>query len=323
MNPGKKRITPTLVVVGVCLVYILGVFILNEGDPLSFVLLGTRFAQGDPQGTEGYDGQFAYQIATNPFGAAPYLDVPPYRYQRILYPLLARLLAFGQIALIPYALILVNLIAIGVGTWATERLLKDCRVSRWYALVYGLYGSQLLGLRASLNEPLAQGLVQLAMLAWARDKRFWTIVVFSLAILAKETALIFLAAYILDALSQRQWRWAAGVATAALPFAVYQLLLSSQFGRFGVGSGGAGATSFSLIPLGGWLSIAGVSLPAFFIISLIVVPMSILPAIAVPTAIGNPCPRAPVFCSTPFTLRVGWPIKWDWYWFNVSNSESG
>lgn len=276
----KKWLTPTSVTVFICLIYVLGVLISAGGNPLAFVVLGTRFSEGNPQGPEGYDGQFAYQIARNPLGAAPFLDVPAYRYQRILYPVLARLLAGGQSALVPWTLILVNLIAIALGTWATERLLTDFRVSRWYALTYGLYGGQLLGLRADLNEPLAQGLVQLAMLAWARERRGWAIIAFSLAALGKETALIFLVAYILANLKDRQWRWVIGLSLGTIPFIAYQFLLWVWLGSFGVGSGGAGATPFSLIPLGGWFSIAGVSVPAFLLISLIVVPMSILPSFA-------------------------------------------
>ena len=72
----KSWLTPTLLVVIVCLLYVLGVLIIANGDPKAFILIGTRFSEGDPQGTEGYDGQFAYQIAMNPSGAAPYVDVP-------------------------------------------------------------------------------------------------------------------------------------------------------------------------------------------------------------------------------------------------------
>jgi hypothetical protein len=158
--------------------------------------------------------------------------------------------------------------------------LKDLRVSRWYALVYGLYGGQLLALRTDLNESLAYALVQLAILAWARERRVWTIVTFSLAALSKETTLIFLAAYMLYSLKQRQWRWAIGLGMGVVPFVVHQFLLWGWFGSFGVGSGGAGATPFSLIPLGGWLVIAQVKLAAFLVISLVVGPMSILPSLA-------------------------------------------
>jgi hypothetical protein len=85
---------------------------------------------------------------------------------------------------------------------------------------------------------------------------------------------------LLYTLVERQWFWLVGLSTATLPFLGYQLLLLKWFGRFGVGAGGVGATSFSLLPLGGWLAIAGVSLTAFLIISLVVVPMSILPSLA-------------------------------------------
>ncbi len=90
MTRKNKWLTPTFVVTIICLVYVLGVLIGAGGDPLTFALLGTRFSEGNLQGTEGYDGQFAYQIALDPLEAAPYLDVPAYRYQRILYPLLGR-----------------------------------------------------------------------------------------------------------------------------------------------------------------------------------------------------------------------------------------
>jgi hypothetical protein len=278
-NTLSFRLTPTFVVIVISLLYVVAVLINAGGDPRAFALLGTRFTEGNPLGTEGYDGQFAYQIASNPSGAAPYLDVPAYRYQRILYPILARLLAFGQSGLIPWSLILVNVVAIGLGTWATERLLADFRMNRWYALTYGLYGGQMLSLRTDLNEPLAQGLVQLAILAWAREQRLWAIVAFALAALTKETTLIFLAAYILYTLFRREWLWVIGLGLAAIPFIVYQFWLWTWLGNSGVGSGGAGATPFSPIPLGGWLAIAEVSIPAFLIISIVVVPMSILPSL--------------------------------------------
>lgn len=80
--------------------------------------------------------------------------------------------------------------------------------------------------------------------------------------------------------AHRQWGWVVGLGLATIPFITYQLFLWVWLGAVGVGSGGAGATPFSLLPLGGWLAIAAVSLPAFLVISLIVVPMSILPSLA-------------------------------------------
>jgi hypothetical protein len=114
---------------------------LGQGDPLVFAEIGTRFADGNPNGSEGYDGQFFYYIATNPATAPPKIDVPAYRFQRILYPLLARWLAWGNSQLIPWLLIIINLAALTGSVWLVEQLLARCRVSRWYALPVGLYAN--------------------------------------------------------------------------------------------------------------------------------------------------------------------------------------
>jgi len=276
----KRFLTPTVITLIASLLYLLTVLLFNQGDPMAFVLLGTRFSEQIPNGTEGYDGQFAYQIALNPLNAAPYIDVPAYRYQRILYPILARLLALGHPTIIPWTLLLVNLIAIGVGTWATEQLLYYFKTNRWYTLTYGLYGGQMLALRTDMNEPLAQALVQCAILAWVKEYRWMAVTAFAAAALTKETTLIFLAAYLLTYLYQKKWSWVVGLGTAVIPFIIYQFVLWQWLGQPGVGSGGAGATPFNPIPFYGWLSIAQVGLIVFLILSLIVIPLSLLPATA-------------------------------------------
>ena len=51
------------------------------------------------RGSVGYDGQFYYYIAHDPFilgQSYNHIDFPAYRYQRIIYPLTAWLLSFGQ-----------------------------------------------------------------------------------------------------------------------------------------------------------------------------------------------------------------------------------
>ncbi len=76
----------------------------------------------------GEDGTFCYRIALNP-GTLVGIDVPPYRYMRILYPLVARMLALGQPAVIPYALVLVNYFAVVGGTLAVAAWLARRQVS--------------------------------------------------------------------------------------------------------------------------------------------------------------------------------------------------
>jgi hypothetical protein len=98
---------PALVVLLVALLLVASAIWKEGGDPLALARIGTRFSQGEPGGSEGYDGQFVYYIARDPSPqrVASYLDVPAYRYQRILLPVLARLLAAGNPAGIPWTII--------------------------------------------------------------------------------------------------------------------------------------------------------------------------------------------------------------------------
>ncbi len=266
-----------------------------EGDPLIFALLGTRYSQADPEGTQGYDGQFAYYIARDPGNGWRYCDVPAYRYQRILYPLLAWVLALGQPEAVGWTLIALNVAALVGGTYFTERLLAARGVSRWYALVYGLYGGLVAGLRLDLTEPLAFGLVQAGLWAWevgrqgdketrgqqeAKNLSFVCCLLLALAALAKETALIAAAGLFLYLALERRWREAVGLGlVVGLPFAIWQGVLWVWLGSPGVGAGGAMATPFEWLPFAGLLRVAAVSWPVFWLLLAIEGPLFVLPTV--------------------------------------------
>ena len=165
------RFAPTLLVLGATLGLSLLVLINHDWDPMAFVRLGSRYSESKPQGTIGYDGQFAYQIATHPLDAAPYLDIPAYRYQRILYPILGRLAGLGQPALIPWALLGINIAALTIGTHVTAEILAARGLGRWYAVTVGLFAGQLVSLRMDLNEPCALTLALLGIHTFEKHPR--------------------------------------------------------------------------------------------------------------------------------------------------------
>lgn len=287
----------------VALVYAGLTLIRYDGDPLAFALLGTQYSQSDPQGAPGYDGQFAYYIARDPLGGWRYCDVPAYRYQRILYPLLAWALGLGQAEAVGWTLIALNVVALAGGTYFTERLLAGAGASRWYALVYGLYGGLVAGLRLDLSEPLAYGLVQAGLWVWGargaesrqqgtgsrrqeprRGGGPWSAIcnlqfaLLGLAALAKETALIAVAGLLLYLALERRWREAAGLGLAVgLPFAAWQAVLWAWLGKPGVSAGGAMATPFEWLPFAGLLRVAAVSRPAFWLLLAIEGPLFVVP----------------------------------------------
>jgi hypothetical protein len=255
MPPLRTAIRPWIVVTLLCLLYSVLVVIQNNGDALALVTIGTRFSEGIPAsagGTEGYDGQFVYYIARDPSTAAAYIDVPAYRFQRILLPFLGRVLSFGQENLIPWALLLVNLVSLAVGTNLMERLLSQHNASRWYVLGYGLSIGTFGSVRLSLSEPLAYALVLGGIVVAEHDRWLWSALLFSLAGLAKETTLLFVAGYVFYWLYQQRWQRAFVFGLIAVtPLVIWQFILYDRLGAFGVGAGGALATNFEIVPFAG------------------------------------------------------------------------
>lgn len=280
----RQRLRPWHIVGAVGLFYIALTLIGNSGEPSAFAVICPD-ADRISSGRCGYDGQFAYHIALDPTHAAQYMDVPAYRYQRILYPMLSRVIALGQVDLIPWTLIFTNFIALIAGTAILEAILYRNGASRWYALAYGLSAGVMMPLRLDLTEPLAYALVLGAVWIETADERraprpFITGALLGLAALTKETTLLFAAAIVWSHLLNRRIRRAIEVGLiATVPFVIWQFVLLSQFGQFGVGSGGALGTPFELIPLRGWWALAEVSVAAFAVISLIMLPMVIVPTL--------------------------------------------
>jgi len=277
----RHSLRPWHVVGLIALAYIALILARYSGDPTKFALVGTRFDPGLPDGTWGYDGQFAYQIARDPLGASRFLDVPAYRYQRILYPLTAWALSLGQGTLVFWTLIAVNWLALVAGTRFTEDILTGRGTNRWYALSYGLFGGLMMAVRLDLTEPLAYALAQAAVLSYERGRARGAAGLLALAALTKETTLLVAAGFLLSFALSRRWRdWIEWAVIVGAPFAALQVFLRVWLGAWGGGSGGAMGTPFEWIPYRGIWSLAAINVRAFALIALIVTPMALLPALA-------------------------------------------
>ena len=259
----------------------------NAWDPMSFVLIGKQFDPANGVLEIGYDGQFAYQIAKDPANAAPYLDVPAYRYQRILYPLLAHILSLGNDQVIPWVLIAINVISVVLGTLATEKLLETHGFSRWYAMVYGGFAGFLLSIRLDLTEPLAFALVQWGVLLLDRKKLWQSLPLFALAALCRELTLLFTAAsFIFLFVNGQKWKSLIWGFTAVVPFSLWQLFLRIWLGSWGIKSGGLFSSPFEIIPYHGVWGYHDKGSYLFVFLTLMVVFMSLLPsALAIFTSV--------------------------------------
>jgi len=249
-------------------------------DPAQIAELGTKYLTGDPNGTEGYDGQFAYYIAQNPdpHDVASQLDVPAYRYQRILYPIFARILAFGNPDWIPWTLILINFVSHVTATLLLCRFLDEKQIPSRYALIYGLWVGLVVGVGTDLYEPLAYVLIVAALYFRDRMKPWISNLFLILALLTKETAIPFwIACLVADFLERRSKKELIQNLLPGAVYAAWQIWLFTQFGAFGMESGGAMATPFEWVPYGGFIKISSAGIRIFLFYVILFFPTIIVP----------------------------------------------
>ena len=150
----------------------------------------------------GYDGQFYYRIARDPFlplvrlargtttDPVPGIDTPAYRYRRIAYPLAARLAAFGATDGLVWSFPLVSVLGVWLGVFSTSRLFEMFGWQRWWGFAYAMLPGLIFSASRNLSEGLAISLVSAALLAIAQGRVAPAIGLLSVAHLAHETTLL-------------------------------------------------------------------------------------------------------------------------------------
>lgn len=157
----------------------------------------------------GYDGQFFLMLAQDPFlrgRESAGLDLPRYRANRILWPLLAWATGFGDPVWRMYGLFLWNAVFVAVGAWALAHWAVDYHRSPLWGLLYPLHIGVLVCLWRMLGDVAATSLLLLTVLALARGYERTSAACLALALLARETALVAAVVLIGHALVRRNPR---------------------------------------------------------------------------------------------------------------------
>jgi hypothetical protein len=154
-----------------------------DGKLSLFIAAGTRYshaAQMFPKiahvkGT-GYDGQFYYRFAFDPFNwhrTAYGITVDhPYRYTRIGYSVAVWLLsAGGHGRLLPLLLVLVNLLGVAAMAWLGGLLARESGRHALWGLLFAAYFGLVVSVGRDTSEPLADACLLGGLLAY-RHRRF-------------------------------------------------------------------------------------------------------------------------------------------------------
>jgi hypothetical protein len=193
-------------------------------------------------GYTGYDGQFYYRMALDPanlhrtaFGIT--MDYS-YRFVRVGYSALAWVVSAGQHTLVPYALVAINLVALGVLGWLGGLLARESgRHAMWGLLLAGYFGF-MTGLDRDLTEPLGAACLLAGILAYRRRHPLLAAVAFAYGSLTRETVLVAPAALAIVRLvemSRRRTRPSADDLAWIIPGAVFvawEVVLKAATGAF-------------------------------------------------------------------------------------------
>jgi hypothetical protein len=185
-------------------------------------------------GPVGYDGQYYFGLAADPAHAHDYMGIEGgIVYSRVGYPALIRLTTAGSVSAMPYAMIVINLLAVLAGTLAVGRWLMRRSLPPWPALLYGLSPGLIFAVTHDLTEPLSYALVTIAVLLF--ERRLWlSAAVFAYAALTRETTVPFAlgAAACLLLGERRDWRRAAEYAVVSCaPLLAWRLVAGAYTDR--------------------------------------------------------------------------------------------
>jgi hypothetical protein len=229
-----------------------------DGNYSGFLQLGKDFVGASPllDGRDdlkqslrfidgGYDGQFMYLMAFDPFLDAfkdaprrydQVVDTPPYRYTRIGYSLLIKLFALNDPMRFPQTMIWLIILSHIAGAVALGAIVRHHGGHPAWALLYAIVPGYLQSLNSALPESIAGAGMLTAILLILKSRYALASIVFALTLLVRETSVIVVVMMTLWLwLAKREWRGGFIVALSALVLIAWRAFITWRlFGAYGM-----------------------------------------------------------------------------------------
>jgi hypothetical protein len=205
----------------------------------------------------GYDGQFYYRFAFNPFNWNPDaygITVDHnYRYTRIGYSLVAYVLSLGGHGrLLPTVLVVINLVCVGIMAYLGARLARESGRHALWGLLFVAYFGLAISVGRDTSEPLADACMLGGLLAYRHSRYILAALLVAYGVFTNEPILILSVAIALVRLYQfwlKRAKPGAADLIWVLPGAVYVLLeLAEKVVVKGKSSGAADAAANLTLP---------------------------------------------------------------------------
>jgi hypothetical protein len=170
-------------------------FYVGTGQGLGQELRERGVGLPDQLSETGYDGQWFLGQANDPLLRTDLhedtFDAPRYRAVRGLFPAAGWLLAAGQPAATPYALLVAGMLAFALGSACSARIVSAYGRSPWWGLLFAAVPGSLFGVYYGTAEPLALALAMLGVTLTLDRRYLWAGVAFAGSALTKESYLAF------------------------------------------------------------------------------------------------------------------------------------
>jgi hypothetical protein len=143
----------------------------------------------------GHDGKFFFSQAMDPFYLEPgthavFLDRPTYRAQRMLYPTLASVGGLLSPMGTAWGLIVVNVVAMVMGTLFTSLVARELGISPWFGLVFVLNPGLIVALNIDGANIVAMAALMAGVYFLITDRLLFASLAMTASVLARETMLI-------------------------------------------------------------------------------------------------------------------------------------
>jgi hypothetical protein len=157
--------------------------------------------------SQGYDGQFYYRFARDPFNWNPTaygITVDHnYRYTRIGYSLVAWIVSLGGNArVLPTVLVVINLICVGLLAYLGARLARESGRHALWGLAFVAYMGLVISVGRDTSEPLADACMLAGILAYRHRRYVWAALFMAYAVFTNEPILVLPVAFALVRLYQ-------------------------------------------------------------------------------------------------------------------------
>jgi len=223
----------------------------HRRDGVAELLYGSRPSPWSPN---GFDGQFFLALGHDPWLRRPALvralDAPRFRARRILYPLVARAIENRHTS-VPFGMVMAQYLSLFAISLFAAVMLRRAGANPLWVFCVPLAPGLAHAVETLTCETLTTALILAAVVAieWSYLRYAW--LALALALLAKEDAVLFVAALCATAAVDRDAKRFAYWASTVLPYLMWAVYVSL---RLPPSEPGAGSLQNIGWPLAGWLT---------------------------------------------------------------------